>query len=79
MPLNKESKLNAKAIMAKEHQWYYLIPNQVDKSVDTSLKGLSPKVNMIAQPEFKFALRLYNLGTFPLIDEYIKIYVPILS
>ena len=47
---------NAKAILVKEQQWYYLTHNLGDKGIYTFPKSISLKVNIIVQLEFKFTL-----------------------
>ena len=44
---------NAKAILLKEQSWYYLTHSWEDKRVHNFLKGICPKVNIIAWLEFE--------------------------
>ena len=46
---------NAKAILLEEQKWYYLTHGWEDKGIHTFLKGICPKVNVIAQLEFELA------------------------
>ena len=46
---------NAKAILLEEHLWYYLTHSWEDKGVHTFLKGICPKVNVIARLEYELA------------------------
>ena len=44
-----------KIIVVEEQQWSYLTHNWDDQGFHTFPKGISPKVNIIAQPEFELA------------------------
>ena len=46
---------NAKAILLEEQLWYYLTHSWEDKGVHTFLKGICPKVNVIARLEYEIA------------------------
>ena len=46
---------NAKAILIEEQYWYYLTHSWEDKGVHTFPKGICPKVNVIARPEYELA------------------------
>ena len=46
---------NAEAILLEEQMWYYLTHSREDKGLNTFLKGIYPKVNVIARPEFELA------------------------
>ena len=46
---------NAEAILLEEQYWYYLTHSWEDKGVYTFPKGICPKVNVIARPEYELA------------------------
>ena len=64
---------NAKAMLVKEEQWYYLTHSWRDKGIPIFLKGIRPNVNVITQLEFELtyydaAVQLvsyYTMGTPP--------------
>ena len=45
----------AKAILLVEQKWYYLTHSWEDNGVHTFLKGICPKVNVIARLEYELA------------------------
>ena len=53
--INLYGLFNAKAILAEEHYWYYLIHSLEEKRVHTFPKNISPKVNARVWLEFKCA------------------------
>ena len=75
--------LNAKSIFLEEQKWYYLTHSWADKGVHTFLKGICPKVNVIAQTEFELAyydsavqcFNHYITGTLPGVNERV-LYIP---
>ena len=44
-----------KAILLEEQQRYYLTHSWENKGVNTFPKGICPKVNVIARPEYELA------------------------
>ena len=46
---------NARTILLEEQQWYYLTHSWEDKGVHTFPKGICPKVNVLARPEYELA------------------------
>ena len=46
--INLLESFNTKASLVEEQQWYYLTQSWWEKGVHTFLKGISPKVNVIA-------------------------------
>ena len=75
--INLRGLFNAKAILLEEQWWYYLTHSWEDKGVHTFPKGICPKVNVIARPDFEFAcydfadhrFNHYTTGTSPLFWE----------
>ena len=53
--INRRKLFHAKFILQEEHLWYYLTYSWKDKGVHTFPKGISPKVNVVAQLEFELA------------------------
>ena len=56
---------DAKSIFFEEQQWYYLTYNWEDKRVHAFRNGISPKVNVKAQPEFE-------LTYYDVTDQYLS-------
>ena len=70
---NGISNCNGKCIIVEEHQWFYLTHEWGYKEIHAFPKGISPKVNVIAQLEFNLAyddvgvqlVNPYAMGTSP--------------